>query len=72
MPYLHMFVGSDSDFGLGKVHIFWKGHKILRNLHLTLDWQKDKSKVEISQNFVSFSEYMNFKTWLATEKTLHY
>ena len=22
----------------GKVHIFWEGHKILRNLHLTFDW----------------------------------
>ena len=21
-----------------KVHIFWVGHKILRNLHLTFDW----------------------------------
>ena len=21
-----------------KAHIFWKGHKILRNLHLTFDW----------------------------------
>ena len=24
--------------GHGKVHIFWEGHKILRNLHLTFDW----------------------------------
>ena len=22
---------------IGKVHIFWEGHKILRNLHLTFD-----------------------------------
>ena len=45
-----------------KVHIFWESYKILRNLHLTFDrWYiKDKSKVEISQNFVAFSEYMNF------------
>ena len=21
-----------------KVHIFWEGHKILQNLHLTFDW----------------------------------
>ena len=21
-----------------KVHIFWEGHKILRNLYLTFDW----------------------------------
>ena len=42
---------------LGKVHIFWKGRKILQNLHLTFEWpNKDKSKVEISQNFVVFSE----------------
>ena len=22
----------------GKVHIFWEGHRILLNLHLTIDW----------------------------------
>ena len=21
-----------------KVHIFWEGHKILQNIHLTFDW----------------------------------
>ena len=26
-------------FMIYKVHIFWEGHKILRNLHLTFDWQ---------------------------------
>ena len=26
----------------GKVHIFWEGHKILRNLQLTFDWSKGK------------------------------
>ena len=47
----------------GKVHIFWEGHKILRNLHLTFDWHHiGKSKWKISQNFVAFSEYMNFRT----------
>ena len=40
---------------LGKFRIFWEYHKILRNLHLPY-----KRKVEISQNFVAFSEYMNF------------
>ena len=48
----------------GKVHIFWEGRKILPNLHITFDWHyitQDKSKVKISQNFVAFSEYMNFK-----------
>ena len=32
----------------------------MRNLHLTFVCTVDKSKVEISQNFVAFSEYMNF------------
>ena len=43
----------------GKVHAFWEGLKILRNLHLTFVLRK----VEISQNFVVFSEYMNFITY---------
>ena len=44
----------------GKVHIFWEGHKTLRNLHPTFDWHYIGQKVEISQSFVTFSEYMNF------------
>ena len=36
-----------------KVHIFWEGHKILQNLHLTFDWHYI--------GFVVFSEYMKFK-----------
>ena len=32
----------------------------MRNFHLTSTVHADKSKVEISQNFVAFSEYMNF------------
>ena len=47
-----------------KVRVFWEGHNILRNLHLTfvcMYCTVDKSKVEISQNFVAFSEYTNFK-----------
>ena len=42
-----------------KVHIFWEGHKLLWNLHLTFVYTVDKSKVEIWQNFVAFSEYIN-------------
>ena len=42
-----------------KVHIFWEDHEILRNLHLTFVFMY-KSKVEISKNFVAFSEYTNF------------
>ena len=49
-----------------KVHIFWEGHKILRNLHLTFGCKYvtnlDKSKVKISQSFMAFSEYMNFNS----------
>ena len=48
--------------GFTKVHIFWEGHKIFRNLHLTV-CTVDKSKMKISQNFVTFSEYMNFNCW---------
>jgi hypothetical protein len=45
-----------------KVNIFWEGHQILRNLHLTLSYVVPvKSKMKISQNYVAFSEYMNFK-----------
>ena len=44
-----------------KVHIFREGHKILRYLHLTFTvCTVVKSKVNISQNFVAFSENMNF------------
>ena len=49
-----------------KVRIFWEGRKILQNLDLTFCLRyiymqsADKSKVDIFQNFVAFSEYMNF------------
>ena len=45
-----------------KVHIFWEGHKFyeISTIDLTVTtW--DKSRVNISQNFAAFSEYMNFK-----------
>ena len=42
------------------VHLFWEGNKILWNLHVTFDLLPVKIKVEISQNFVAFSEYTNF------------
>ena len=45
-----------------KVQIVGEGLKILRNVHLDLSYVvKVKSTVEISQNFVAFSEYVNFK-----------
>ena len=45
-----------------KIHIFWEGHKIceISTVDLTGTTQ-DKSTLEILQNFVAFSEYMNFK-----------
>ena len=48
-----------------KVHIFWEGHKMLRNLPLILltVCTVVKSKGNILKNFVAFSEYMNFTEW---------
>ena len=51
---------------ISKVHIFWEGHKILRNLHLTLSY------VVPVKSFVAFSEYMNFKGGFFPEHTLMY
>ena len=49
---------ASSKFDSLKVQIFWEGHKIST---LLLSYVVPvKSKVEISQNFVAFSEYMNF------------
>ena len=31
-------VPSFKNIVISKIHIFWEGHKILRNLHLTFDW----------------------------------
>ena len=55
-----MYLFSIDDY-IDKVHIFWEGHKILQISTVDLTgttW--DKSTVEILQNFVAFSEYMNF------------
>ena len=46
--------------------IFWEDYNFFQNLHCTVDLSvfyvvTVKSTVEISQNFVAFSEYMNFK-----------
>ena len=44
-----------------KVLIFWEGHKILRNLHLSFDWHYIGQKWGGDfPNFVAFSEYMKF------------
>ena len=50
----------------GKVHIFWEGHKFLRNLHrrfVLCTVVMVKSTVEILQNFEAFSEYKYFKRY---------
>ena len=41
----------------------------MKSFHLTFDWH-NKSKVKISQNFVDFSENMNFKEQLDQVVTL--
>ena len=43
-----------------KFHIFWEGHKILQNCVDLSYVVMVKSAVKILQNFVAFSEYMNF------------
>ena len=35
-----------------KVHIFWEGHKILRNLHLTFDYSTYSQK--LGEDFATF------------------
>ena len=48
---------------LDKVHIFWEGHKILRNLQISFVLcSASQSKLEISQNFVAFLEYINLSS----------
>ena len=46
-----------------KVHMFWEGHKFCEIFTLLLSYVVPvKNKVNILQNFVAFSEYMNFTT----------
>ena len=40
-----------------KVHIFWEGHKILQNLHLTFDYSTYSQKLGEDLQWVAFSEY---------------
>ena len=42
--------------GQGKVHIFWEGHKILRNLHLTFVLCKGQLISECLFDFFKFSK----------------
>ena len=38
----------------GKVHIFWEGHKILRNLHLTFDCSTHNQKLKFESSAFAF------------------
>ena len=51
-----------------KIHIFWEGHNILGNLHQLFVLCIASQIMEISQNFLAFSEYMNFKITILVEK----
>ena len=44
----------------------------MRNLHLTFDCSTHSQKVEISQNFVAFSEYMNFTKLYCSYMSMSY
>ena len=43
--YRNYSITDQSSPNFVKVHIFWEGHKILRNIHLTFDWHYIQSKV---------------------------
>ena len=49
---LSYFKRSLADQRLIKVHIFWEGHKILRNLHLTFDYSTYSQK--LGEDFATF------------------
>ena len=40
---------------LCEVHIFWEGHKILRNLHLTFDWLYSLHRTKVRWRFRKIS-----------------
>ena len=47
---------------VGKLHIFWEAHKMFQNLHQLhiCPIYCQSNMVRILQNFVNYSEYMNF------------
>ena len=53
-----------------KVHTFWEGRKILRNLHLTTVYTVVKSKVKIWQNFCGLLRIYELYPW--TQKILYF
>ena len=53
-----------------KVHIFWEGRQILRNLQITTVCTVVKSKVKISQKFCGLLRIYELYPW--TQKTLYF
>ena len=52
MVTIFLFITKVNLTKVSKVHIFWEGHKIMRNLPLTFDYSTTvKSKGNISQNY---------------------
>ena len=51
----------------GKVHIFWEGHKILRNLHLTFDCMYCNQK--LGEDFANFCGLLRiYELYVSTRK----
>ena len=62
---LHSWKSTPTPKFLGKVRIFWEGHKIWKNLPLKI-WRYSVTtnfKWKIFSNFVAFSEYPNFTSY---------
>ena len=59
--YIHLV--QNTKVRPNKVDMIWEGHKILKSSAYVwlLKVHTVKSKMNISQNFVAFSEFMNFK-----------
>ena len=60
----HMSIAPSEEL-CTKVHIFWEGHKILRNLHQLFDlhmYCQSNNWWRFRKHFVAFSDYINFMT----------
>ena len=74
------FVSSERSICKGKVYIFWEGNAFERATQFCVSLTyfcpicrvPVKSKVKISQNFVAFSEYMNFTKYVLTKYTCNF
>ena len=67
------FISSQLNYiYMDKIKVLWEGHIILPNPHNRFDVYitSVKSKMEISQDFVAFSEYLNFTELLDTQTNL--